>query len=346
MSKQIHVGNVAVGGGALVSVQSMTNSKTSDVKATVDQIQKLANAGCDIVRVGIVDTESATAISKIKDEINVPLVGDIHFDYKLALLSIEHGIDGLRINPGNVGARWKIKEIAKLALSNKIPIRVGVNSGSIEKELLKKYNGPTVEAMVESALRNVRILEEFNFDLIKISVKSSSVSNTVKAYRELATKSDYPLHLGVTEAGPKSSGTIKSAIAIGALLLDGIGDTIRVSLTADPIEEPKVALDILRYIGYRASGAELISCPTCARSESDVIGIVNELEDEIKDIQDKVTIAVMGCEVNGPGEAKEADIGIAGTKNGAVIFKNGTIIRHVEKDKIKSAILDEVRNLK
>lgn len=343
--KKIKIKDMYIGGDSPILIQSMTNTDTRDIKATVNQITELKNAGCEIVRVAVPDLQAAEAIKEIKPNIDIPLVADIHFDYKLALKSMENGVDGLRINPGNIGSELKIKEVANCASYYNVPIRVGVNSGSLEKDLLKKYGSPTPEALVESALRNVRLLEKYNFFNIVISVKSSNVIKNIESYRILAKETEYPLHLGVTEAGTAFSGTIKSAIGIGSLLCDGIGDTIRVSLTGSPIDEIKVAKEILKDCGIRKEGIEIISCPTCGRTNIDLISIAKEAEKRLSSINKPIKVAIMGCAVNGPGEAREADLGIAGGSGEGVIFKKGEIIRKVPEEKLLDALMEEIAKL-
>lgn len=340
-SKVLKIGNLLIGGGNEVVIQSMTNTPTHDVDKTVTQIKKLQEEGCQLVRVTVNTEAAATAIKGIKEKIDIPLVADIHFDYRLALLAIENGIDKLRINPGNIGDDEKVKVVVQKAKEKNIPIRIGVNSGSLEKSILEKYGKPTSEGMVESALYHMRLLEKFNFDDIIISLKSSNVKMMVEAYRKLSKLCNYPLHLGVTEAGTAFQGTVKSAIGIGSLLVDGIGDTIRVSLTEDPVEEIKVAKEILKVLGLREAGVEIISCPTCGRTEIDLIGLAHQVEEEFQKVDKKIKIAVMGCVVNGPGEAKEADYGVAGGKGVGVLFKKGQIVKKVdEKD-----ILHELKKM-
>ncbi|MBI4666457.1 MAG: flavodoxin-dependent (E)-4-hydroxy-3-methylbut-2-enyl-diphosphate synthase [Nitrospinae bacterium] len=344
-SRQIILGGVIIGGGAPVSVQSMTNTDTRDVSATVAQIARLVEAGCEIVRVSAPDEEAARALSKIRAGSSIPVIADIHFDYRLALLALESGVDALRLNPGNIGARWKVEEVVKAAKGRGAPIRIGVNAGSLERELLMKHGGPTAEAMVESALGHVGILEDLGFHETKISLKASNVRLTVEAYRMLAGKVDYPFHVGVSEAGTRWAGTIKSAVGIGALLYDGLGDTVRVSLTDDPVEEVKVAYEILKVLGLRNAGPELISCPTCSRCEIDLIGIATEVEKELATMKKNIKVAVMGCVVNGPGEAREADIGLAGGKGVGLIFRKGEIVRKVKESELKEALMEEARKL-
>ncbi len=344
-SKKVYFSDQPVGGNAPVSVQSMCNTKTADIKNTTAQIKDLEKAGCEIIRVAVPDEDSASALAEIKAGINIPLVADIHFDYKLALQSIEAGVDALRINPGNIGSDQKVKEVALAAKEAGIPIRVGSNSGSIEKELLNKYGGPTAEAMVESALRNVLILEENNFYDIIISLKSSSIFTTIEAYKLMAEKVDYPFHIGITEAGTPWRGTIKSAAGIASLLTQGLGDTLRVSLTGDPVEEVKVGWQILKSLELRRRGVEIISCPTCGRTEIDLIGLAEKVEKKLALLDKNITVAVMGCAVNGPGEAKEADIGIAGGKEEGLIFKNGEIIKKVKEEELLDELIKEIKKL-
>ncbi len=343
-SRQISIGNVKIGGGAPVSVQSMTITDTRDVAATVEQIKNLENAGCDLVRVAVPDMDAAIAIGEIKKQINIPIISDIHFDYKLALEAISQGVDGMRINPGNIGAKYRIKAVVDAVKERNIPIRIGVNSGSLEKDILKKFGSPTAEALVESAIRHIRILEDYDFFDIKISVKSTDVRKMIKAYRLLAEKTDYPLHLGVTEAGTPKLGTIKSSIGIGALLADGIGDTIRVSLTGDPVEEVVVGLNILRSIGIRNNGIELISCPGCGRLEIDLVKLVEKVEKRVSnyDLPRPVKVAILGCVVNGPGEASEADIGIAGGRGKGMLYKEGKLIRSFKEEDIVDELVKEI----
>lgn len=340
-SKVVKVGNILIGGGNDVIIQSMTNTPTTDVEKTVNQIKKLQEEGCQLVRVTVNTEEAAKKIKEIKEKIDIPLVADIHFDYRLALLAIENGIDKLRINPGNIGSDEKVEIVVKKAMEKSIPIRIGVNSGSLEKTILEKYGKPTSDAMVESALYHMRLLEKFNFTDIIISLKSSNVKMMVEAYRKLAKLCNYPLHLGVTEAGTAFQGTVKSAIGIGSLLVDGIGDTIRVSLTEDPVEEIKVAKEILKVLGLKEVGVEIVSCPTCGRTEIDLIGLAHQVEKEFEKVDKKIKIAVMGCVVNGPGEAKEADYGVAGGKGVGVLFKKGKIIKKVDE----GDILKELKKL-
>lgn len=342
VTRKIKVGNIYIGGDYRVTVQSMTNTDTRDVKATVNQIKKLQEAGCDIIRVAVPDMEAAEAIKGIVKEISIPLVADIHFDYKLALESIKNGVSALRINPGNIGSNDRVKMVAEAAKDKNIPIRIGVNSGSLSKELLKKYGKPTPEALVESALNHVEILENMNFEDIVISIKSSDINTMINSYRLMSEKVDYPLHLGVTEAGTPWRGTIKSSIGIGTLLAEGIGDTIRVSLTGDPVEEIKVGREILKNFGYIKGGIEFISCPTCGRTQIDLIKIAKEVEDKLSTCQKDIKVAIMGCVVNGPGEAREADLGIAGGKGEGLIFKKGQIIKKVKEENLISELIKEI----
>ena len=334
VSRCVKVGDLLIGGGNPVVIQSMTNTDTSDVKATVEQIKKLKNAGCQMVRMTINTVAAANAIREIKKQVDLPLCADINFDYKLALMAIENGIDKLRINPGNIGSDDKVKAVVDKAKEYGVPIRIGVNSGSIEKHILEKYGKPTAEGMVESAMYHVNLLEKNGFHDIVISLKASNVKMMVEAYRKISTMVDYPLHLGVTEAGTAFQGTVKSAIGIGSLLVDGIGDTIRVSLTEDPVEEIKVAKEILKVLGLMEAGVEIVSCPTCGRTEIDLIGLAKKVEKEFENENRKIKIAVMGCVVNGPGEAREADYGVAGGKGEGVLFKKGQIVKKVAESDI------------
>jgi (E)-4-hydroxy-3-methylbut-2-enyl-diphosphate synthase len=340
---QITVGHVKVGGFAPVSVQSMTTTDTRDVPATVQQVRRLEEAGCEIVRLAVLDEEAAAAFRQIKALVGAPLVADIHFSHKLALAALDAGADCIRINPGNIGARWKVEEVTRACAARGVPIRIGVNGGSLEKELLEKHGAATAEAMVESGLRHIRILEEVGFDQIKISLKASDVDRTVAAYRLIADQIPYPLHLGVTEAGPISTGAVKSAVALGSLLLDGIGDTIRISLAADPTEEVKVAYDILKACGLRQKGVNLIACPSCGRAEIDLIGLTRDVEQRLASLQANVSVAVMGCVVNGPGEATDADYGVAGGRGFGLIFKNGEVVQRVAEDGLVDALLEVIR---
>jgi (E)-4-hydroxy-3-methylbut-2-enyl-diphosphate synthase len=341
-TRQIKIGDVKVGGLAPITVQSMTNTYTQDVSATVSQIKRLEAAGCEIVRVAVPDQEAATAISRIKEKIAIPLIADIHFDYRLAISSARAGADGLRINPGNIGSEKKVKAVVDCAKEYNIPIRIGVNSGSLEKKILTKYNGVTAEAMVESALRNIELLETLDFHSIKVSLKASDVPRTVEAYRLLSKKSDRPLHVGVTEAGGLYSGIVKSTLGIGALLAEGIGDTIRVSLTRDPVEEVRVGYEILKGLEIRQHGPDIISCPTCGRCNIDLFGITERVEKALLLKSVPIKLAIMGCVVNGPGEAREADIGVAGGDGIGILFKRGKVIRKFSQDKLAEVLLDEI----
>lgn len=341
-TRTIYVGKVPVGGGNPVSVQSMTKTDTRNVKATVKQIKALEKAGCEIIRLAVPDMDAAKSLGRIKKSANIPMIADIHFDWRLALEAIKQGIDGLRINPGNIGAKWKVKEVVASAKDNRIPIRIGVNAGSLEKELLQKYGHPKPEALVESAEGHIRILKDMNFKDIKVSLKASNVPTTIEAYRLFSKKYNYPLHVGISEAGPPPTGTIKSSVGIGILLSEGIGDTIRVSLTADPAEEVRVAYGILRTLGIREKGAEIISCPTCGRCNIDLRGLAKKVEARLKKIDKPITVAVMGCVVNGPGEAREADFGIAGGKKRGILFKKGKIIKQVKEEELLDALLEEI----
>jgi (E)-4-hydroxy-3-methylbut-2-enyl-diphosphate synthase len=321
----------------------MTNTDTRDVQATSIQIKRLEEAGCEIVRVAVTDMDAAEILAEIKRNIHIPLIADIHFDYRLALKSVEKGVDGLRINPGNIGEKWKVKEVVNAAQDRGVPIRIGVNAGSLDKDLWEKYGGPTAAAMVESALMHIRILEDMNFKEIKVSLKASDITRTAEAYRILSDKVDYPFHIGISEAGTYFPGIIKSAIGIGMLLHEGIGDTLRVSLTADPVEEVKVGFEILKALRIRQVSPEIISCPTCGRCEIDLESIALKVEDAVRSIKNPIRIAVMGCVVNGPGEAREADLGIAGGKGVGLIFKKGKIIKKVSEDEIFDALMDEAK---
>ena len=345
MSKQIHVGAVAVGGGAPVSIQSMCNTPTQDVERTVSQILRLERAGCQIIRVAVPDMDAARAIGPIRRRIHIPLVADIHFDYRLALECVRQGVDKIRINPGNIGSAEKVRAVADACRDRGIPIRIGVNGGSLERELLQKYGGVTAQALVDSALGHVRLLNDCNFDDICISVKCSHVPVNMAAYRMLHEQTHYPLHLGVTEAGTPCLGVLKSAIGIGGLLCQGIGDTLRVSLTADPEEEVRAALDILSAAGLRKTGPDLISCPTCGRTRYDMIPIAREVERRLQGCTKPITVAVMGCVVNGPGEARAADVGIAGGDGEGLLFRHGEILRKVPQDKLVDALMDEIDKL-
>ncbi len=345
MTKQINVGGVCVGGGAPVTIQSMTNTKTHDVEATVKQIRRLAAAGCEIIRVAVPDEATARAVGDIRSRIDIPLVVDIHFDYKLALMCIAAGCDKVRINPGNIGGDDRVKAVADACRAKQIPIRIGVNGGSLEKPLLAKYGGVTAEALVESAMGHIHLLEKFDFDQICVSMKSSSVPVTMAAYRLFSQRSDYPLHLGVTEAGTPKMGVMKSAIGIGGLLAQGIGDTFRVTLTADPVEEVYVARDILKAAGLRRDGPELISCPTCGRTRVDLIAMAREVEHRLESVSKPITVAVMGCAVNGPGEAAAADVGIAGGDGEGLLFQKGEIIKKVPQEQLVDELFKLIKTL-
>lgn len=341
-TRRISVGHVKVGGLAPIAVQSMTNTQTQNVTATVSQIKRLEAAGCEIVRVAVPDQEAAEAINPIKKKISIPLIADIHFDHRLAIASARAGADGLRLNPGNIGDEKKIKAVVDAAKHHGIPIRVGINSGSLEKDLLNKYNGVTPEGMVESAMRHLDLLANMDFHDVKLSIKASDVSRTLAAYRLVASRTDVPLHLGVTEAGSLYSGIVKSALGIGMLLAEGIGDTIRVSLTRDPVEEIRVGFEILKALGIRQHGPEIISCPTCGRCGIDLFKIVEEVESALLTKPVPIKIAIMGCVVNGPGEAKEADIGIAGAEGKGIFFRKGKVIKKFPQDKLAQVLLEEV----
>lgn len=345
-SRTITIGSVAIGGDNPVVVQSMTNTDTRNAAATVAQIKQLEEAGCEIIRVAIPDEEAAAAIYKIKQSIRIPLVADIHFDYKLALKSIAAGADGLRINPGNIGDERKVASIVAACQDRSIPIRIGVNAGSLDKEKLRRYGGICAEAMVDSAMDNIKILEDMDFQEIKISLKSSSVLLSLEAYRLMAGKVDYPLHIGITEAGTKDRALIKSALGIGMLLYEGIGDTIRFSLTADPVDEVWAAYELLRALGLRNRGAELISCPTCGRCEIDLIKLAEDVDRRIRNLPQPIKVAVMGCVVNGPGEAREADVGIAGGRGSGLLFRKGEIIKKVPEGELLNELLGEIEKIK
>ena len=343
-TKVIHIGDRVIGGGNPILIQSMTNTKTDDVEATVEQINRLSDAGCDIIRCAVPNMEAANALSKIKSRISIPLVADIHFDYKLAIAAMENGADKIRINPGNIGSTDRIKAVVDVAKEKNIPIRVGVNSGSLEKEIVKKYAGVTAEGIVESAIDKVRIIEDLGYDNLVVSIKSSDVLMCVRAHELVAKEINYPLHVGITESGTIISGNIKSSIGLGLILNQGIGDTIRVSLTGDPLEEIKSAKLILRTLGLRQGGIEVVSCPTCGRTQIDLISLANRVENMVADIPLNIKVAVMGCVVNGPGEAKEADIGIAGGINEGLIIKKGEIIKKVPEDKLIDELRQELLN--
>ena len=346
-TKPVSVGPVTIGGGAPIVVQSMTNTDTRDVGATLAQIHALADAGCEIVRLAVLDDEATAALKEIAANSPLPVIADIHFDYRLAIRAVEQGVHGLRLNPGNIGARWKVQEVVRAVKEQQIPIRIGVNAGSMEKELLEKYGGPTASGMVESALGHIRLLEEEGYNKIKVSLKASSVPLMLEAYRKIYEEIDYPLHLGVTEAGTVRSGVVKSAIGIGTLLSEGIGDTIRVSLTGDPVREIPVALEILRVLGLRHRSVELISCPTCGRTQVDLALLAESVEERLAHLPglDKpLKVAVMGCAVNGPGEAREADFGIAGGKGMGLLFRKGEIVARLPENELLPALLREIED--
>ena len=345
MTRQIHVGPVPVGGGAPVSIQSMTNTLTQDVEATIAQVRKLEQAGCEIIRVAVPNMEAAKAVGAIKKGIHIPLVVDIHFDYRLALECVEQGCDAVRINPGNIGSPDRVRAVVDACKANKLPIRIGVNGGSLEKTLLEKYGGVTPEALVESAFGHIHLLEDCGFEDICISLKSSSVPITMKAYQQMSIESNYPLHIGVTETGTPKMGILKSAVGIGGLLALGIGDTMRVSLSADPVQEIYAARDILKAAGVRKDGPELVSCPTCGRTRVDLIGLAEEVEERLKSVDKPITVAVMGCVVNGPGEASAADVGIAGGVGEGLLFRKGKIVKKVPQEQLVDelfALIDEL----
>lgn len=346
MTKKIKIGKRYIGGGEAVAIQSMCNTRTSDAKATAEQILALEGAGCDIIRVAVPDMQSARAISEIKSRIHIPLVADIHFDYRLALASMEHGADKVRINPGNIGSEEGVRLVAQTAKRLSVPIRIGVNSGSVEKELLDKYGSPTPEAMAESAKKHIEMLNKYDFDDIVISLKASDVNKTIDAYRLMHEMYSYPLHLGVTEAGTLLGGTVKSAIGIGSLLRDGIGDTIRVSLTDEPVKEVAVAKEILKALGLRNDLPTFISCPTCGRTNIGLIELAKRVESYLENVNSGITVAVMGCAVNGPGEAREADIGIAGGNGEGLIFKKGKILRKVPEERLFDELVSEIEKMK
>lgn len=345
-TRKVKVGNIYIGGDAPVSVQSMTNTDTRDVEATVKQIKQLEAAGCDIVRCAVPDMEAAEAIKEIVKNINIPLVADIHFDYRLALKAIENGVSKLRINPGNIGSRDRVEAVARAAKEKNIPIRIGVNTGSVEKNILEKYGKVCAEALAESALNHVKILEEVGFYDIVISIKSSDVNQMIDAYKIVSSKVDYPLHLGVTEAGTPWRGTIKSSIGIGALLAQGIGDTIRVSLTGEVTEEVKVGREILKSLNLLQGGIKFVSCPTCGRTQINLIKIAEEAEKRLEGVNKNIKVAIMGCVVNGPGEAREADVGIAGGKGEGLIFRKGEVVRKVKEEELLDELIKEIENIK
>ncbi|SCN21922.1 4-hydroxy-3-methylbut-2-en-1-yl diphosphate synthase [Clostridium sp. N3C] len=344
-TRKIKVGNIFIGGDAPITVQSMTNTDTRNIETTVDQIKRLQIAGCDIIRCAVPDEEASEALKKITKQINIPLVADIHFDYRLAINAINNGVSALRINPGNIGNMERVKLVAEHALDKGIPIRIGVNSGSLEKELLSKYGKVCPEALVESALRHVDILEKVNFHDIVISIKSSDVLQMIESYRLISKQVEYPLHIGVTEAGTTWRGTIKSSVGIGTLLAEGIGDTIRVSLTDDPLEEVRVGKEILKSLGIIKQGITFVSCPTCGRTQINLIELAHTIEEKLKDLDKDIKVAIMGCVVNGPGEAREADIGIAGGNGEGLIFRKGEIIRKVKEDQLVEALMEEIEKM-
>ncbi|MCG6931613.1 MAG: flavodoxin-dependent (E)-4-hydroxy-3-methylbut-2-enyl-diphosphate synthase [Desulfofustis sp.] len=347
-TRQIRVGDVAIGGDAPISVQSMTNTQTSDVEATVDQVHRLQAAGCEIIRVAVPDMDSARALRGVRERISIPLIADIHFDWRLAVAAMEYGAQGIRINPGNLGGAGNLRKTVDAAKQHGVPIRVGVNSGSIEKDLLESLGYPTPDkpdSLIESALRNVRLVEGCGFQELKISVKSADVLTTVNAYRALSQRIDYPLHLGVTEAGGLIGGTVKSSVALGILLYEGIGDTFRISLTRDPVEEVRVAFELLRALKIRERGPELISCPTCGRTRINLFGLAEQVEAYIQTMKSPLKVAVMGCSVNGPGEAREADIGVAGGHGVGIIFKKGEIVKRVPDEDLLEVFMDELKKM-
>ena len=341
-TRGIRVGSVAVGDGAPVSVQSMTNTDTADVRSTVAQIKRLEEAGCEIVRVAVLDERAAEAVGEIKSGIGIPLIADIHFDWTLALKALEMGADALRLNPGNIGSAERVREVVRAASERSVPIRIGVNAGSLEKDILESYGHPTAEALVESAMRHIRILEEMDFFDIKVSIKASSVPLTVESYRLLASRTDYPLHIGITEAGTLGSGTVKSSVGLGLLLAEGIGDTLRVSLTADPVEEVRVGWNILKSLYIRRRGVNIISCPTCGRIKFDSAAIATELERRLAHVTEPVDVAIMGCVVNGPGEAAHADVGVAGGDGSGMLYVLGEPVGKVKEEEVVGAVLREV----
>lgn len=344
-TREVKVGDVIIGGDHPVRIQSMTNTKTSDIEATVEQILRLEEAGCEIVRVTVNDQEAADAIPAIKERIHIPLVADIHFNYRLALAALENGIDKLRINPGNIGSETRIKAVVDSAKRHGVPIRIGVNSGSLEQEFIDAYGGVTTVGLVESALKHVAILEKYDFQDIIISIKSSNVMQSVETYNLLSEKVDYPLHIGITETGTLQAGTIKSSVGLGIILSQGIGDTIRVSLTTDPVEEIHVAKKMLQALGMRTFGVELIACPTCGRTEIDLISLANEVEKRLKDIKKNIKVAIMGCIVNGPGESREADIGIAAGKKVGLIFKKGEVVKKVPEEDLLEELMAHIEEM-
>lgn len=344
-TEKIFVGTVPVGGGSPISVQSMTKTDTRDAQSTVKQIRALSKAGCEIIRIAVPDEEAAKALGEIKRSSSIPVIADIHFDWRLALEAIRQGIDALRINPGNIGARWKVVEVVSASRDRNIPIRIGVNAGSLSRKLLEKFGHPSPEALVESAAEHIDILESLKFTNIKVSLKASNVPTTVEAYRLFSRKFRYPLHIGISEAGPPFTGIIKSSVGLGMLLSEGIGDTMRVSLSAAPVEEVRVAYEILKSLGIRERGANIISCPTCGRCEIDIRGLAAKVEKRLKGVKKPLTVAVMGCVVNGPGEAREADIGIAGGKKKGLLFKKGSVVRSLKEKDLLDALMEEIESL-
>ncbi len=341
-TKSIKIGNIEIGGNAPINVQTMTKTDTRDKEATIKQILSLESKGCEAIRIAVPDMDAAESLGTIKGSINIPVIADIHFNWKLALEAINQGVDEIRINPGNIGAHWKVKEVVKSATEHNVPLRIGVNAGSLEKDLLQRYGHPTPEAIVESAERHIRILEDIAFSDIEVSLKASNVSLTVEAYRLFSSKYEYPLHIGISEAGPPSSGIIKSSVGIGILLSEGIGDSLRISLTAPPQEEIRVAYEILKSLGLRKRGPEIISCPTCGRCKINLQSLAEKVEESLKDIEEPMTVAVMGCVVNGPGEAREADFGIAGGKKMGLLFKKGNIIKKVKEEELLENLLKTI----
>lgn len=345
LTKKIKLGNVEIGGDAPISVQSMTNTRTDDVESTLDQIRRLVNAGCEIVRVAVPDDSALESMAEICRRSSIPVIADIHFNYKYALSSIDAGVAGLRINPGNIGARWKVEEVVRAAQANGVPIRIGVNAGSLEKDLLKKYGGATPEAMVESAEGHLRILDDLNFENTKVSLKASDIDRTINAYRLFSSRHTIPLHLGVTEAGGLYPGIVKSSIGLGMMLSEGIGDTLRVSLSRDPVEEVRVGFEILKSLGLRKKGVDIISCPTCGRCRIELFKILEEVEEKLINIDYPIKVAIMGCPVNGPGEAREADIGIAGSAGEGLLFKKGKVIKKVPQNLLVETLVNEVKEM-
>jgi (E)-4-hydroxy-3-methylbut-2-enyl-diphosphate synthase len=344
-TRQIHIGGVAIGGDAPIAVQSMTNTDTRDVASTVRQVEELFDAGCEIVRLAVPDLEAAEALRDIKARVKTPLIADIHFDHRLALAALKAGADGLRINPGNIGGISSVEKVVREAKARQVPIRIGVNAGSLSKRILERHGHPTAEAMVESALEHIRLFEELGYESIKVSLKSSSVLTTIAAYELLSEEVDYPLHLGVTEAGTLIAGTVKNALGIGILLFKGVGDTLRVSLSRPPVEEVKVAYEILRALDLRHRGPEIISCPTCGRCEIDLFKLVGEVEQALSGMQSSIKVAIMGCVVNGPGEAMEADVGVAGGRKQGVLFRKGALVRKIPESDLARVLIEEVMKI-